>query len=237
MGRKTKKQTKITDMARVAVVPLTIVQSLRELVNRLLLPVAFLTGAVGMTSLVACLTLLVIPPERWPGFLTPGNLPIYMTLSLVASSLLGWSCMQTGLARMREAIGWNVGGWIFVLLPVMCAVVTVLGAKGVLALDAWPGAPWSGRLLRWYPPLVVFLSLGAYLWTQFRSNEGSDALARNVGSIALVLPYIALLATLVLGVESPLLSEALRDAVESLGSGAIVVQVILAYFLSPSAAR
>jgi len=237
VGRKTKKQTKITDMARVAVVPLTAIQALRELINKLLLPVAFLTGAVGMTALVACMSMLVIPHERWPSFLTPSNMPVYMTLALVASSLLGWSCMQTGLGRMREAIGWNVGGWLFVLLPLACAVVTVLGAKEVLDLEAWPGAPWSARVLRWYPALVVFLSLGAYLWTQFRTNDGSDRLARNVGSIALVLPYVALLATLVLGVESPLLSEALRDAVESLGSGAIVVQVILAYFLSPSAAK
>lgn len=237
MGRKTKKQTKITDMARVAVVPLTLVQKLRELTNKLLLPIAFLTGAVGMTALVALLSMLVIPHERWPAFLTPSTMPIYMALALVASSLLGWSCMQTGLGRMRNAIGWNVGGWLFVLLPVVCAVVTVLGAKEVIALEEWPGAPWTGRALRWYPPLVVFLSLGAYLWTQFRGSEGEDRLARNVGSIALVLPYVALLATLVLGVESPVLSEALRDAVESLGSGAIVVQVILAYFLSPSAAK
>ena len=236
MGRKTKKQTKLTDIARVAVVPLTLVQYGRELVNKLLLPVAFLTGAVGMVALVACLVLLVMPHERWPTFLSPSQLPIYMTLSLVAASLLGWSCMQTGLGRMRSAVGWTLGGWLFVLVPVLCGVVTVLGTTELLAPDNWPGSPWTGRVLRWYPPLVVFLSLGVYLWTQIR-QEGEDSLARNVGSLALVLPYVALLTTLVLGVESPLLSEGLRDAVASLGSGAIVVQVILAYFLSPSAAR
>lgn len=236
MGRQTKKRSKITDAAMAVVVPLTLLQHAREVVNRLLLPVALAVGAIGMAGLIACLVLLVLPAERWPGVLDPNQLPIYMTLSLVASSLLGWGCMQSGLGRMRGAVGWTVGGWLFVLLPLVCAVLTVLGAADVLALDTWPGAPWSERLIRWYPPGVVFASLGVYVWTQLR-KPGEDRLARNMGSIALVLPYVALLATLVLGVESPLLSESLRDAVESLGSGAIVVQVVLAYFLSPSAAH
>ncbi|MBL4844570.1 MAG: hypothetical protein JKY65_03510 [Planctomycetes bacterium] len=236
MGRKTAKQSKLTDIARVAFVPLTLIQYLKELTNKLLLPVAFLTGAAGMVALVACLVLLMLPPDRWPPGLDPNQLPIYMTLSLVASSLLGWGCMQTGLSRLRNAFGKGLGGWLFVLLPVVCAAITVLGTMEVIEPSTWPGAPWTARAVRWYPPLIILVSLGAYLWTQLR-QEGEDRLARNVGSIALVLPYVALLATLVLGVESPLLSESLRDAVESLGSGAIVVQMILAYFLSPSAGR
>lgn len=236
MGRQTKKRSKITDTARLIAVPLTLVQTTREAANRLLLPVAIVVGAIGMACLVGCLILLAVPHERWPALLTPGQLPIYMTLSLVASSLLGWGCMQTGLGRMRGAVGWTVGGWLFVLLPLVCAVLTVLGASEVLTLDEWAGAPWTGRILRWYPPAVVLASLGVYVTTQVR-KPGEDRLARNMGSIALVLPYVALLATLVLGVESPLLSESLRDAVESLGSGAIVVQVVLAYFLSPVAGR
>jgi hypothetical protein len=235
MSRADKKRSKITSAAMLAFVPVSLAQKLREWVNAVLLPVALVVGAGGMAALMGCAVLWATPPESWPVKLNPALLPIYATLALIAASLLGWGCMQRGLGQMRETVGWKPGGWLFVLLPLACVVIVILTGRGLVHVNQWPAAPWSGRFVRWYPPLLVVTSLLVYLWVQWRKAEGEDRGVRRAGAFALVLPYAALLSVLVFGVESPLLNDSLSDSVGSLGEGAIVAQLTLAYFLSPGA--
>ncbi|HBP21822.1 MAG TPA: hypothetical protein DEA08_29060 [Planctomycetes bacterium] len=233
-GRRASKR--LTDMGRVALAPVTAAQRTREVTNALLLPVAVLIGVAGMFALLGCGVLASIPHERWPSGLNPEQLPVYLTTSLIAASLLGWGCMQSGLGRMREAIGWTVGGWLLVLLPLVCAVLVLLASKEVISsLEQWPLAPWSGRLLRWYPPTLMVIALGVYLWVQWgKAKKGEDRLVRRAGATVLVLPYVALISVLVFGVDSPLLNDSLSEVIEWLGGSAVVVQLVLAYFISPA---
>lgn len=230
-----KKKSKLTSAAQLAFAPVTYTQRLREMINAAVLPAALAIGALGMVALIGCGILTLIPAERWPVPITPDQLPVVASISLVCASLIGWGCMQRGLASMRETVGWTIGGWIFVLLPICCAGIVLAANHGHLEPRTWPGAPWTLRFLHAYPAVLVVLSLAVYLGGQWRRAKGEDRGVRRAGAVALVLPYAALLATLVFGMESPLISDSLSNALESLGEGAVVLQLALAFFLSPAA--
>ncbi len=206
------------------------VQTTRERLNAFLLPIAWWTGVAGLVALALSGALWLLPAERWPAALDPDHLPVYLTVSLVLASLLGWGCMLQGLARVRRAVGWRVGGWLFVLLPLGCAVAGALDVHGVIALDDLPGAPWAARALRWYPPLVVSLALVVYVALKARPRD-EGRFERAAWFTAVVAPYALLIATIALGVEASWLEGPVADTVDELGSWAIVLQVVLAYFV------
>jgi hypothetical protein len=211
-------------MVAVAQVPLT----MRERLNKGLLPVAFVGGLIGMGMLASCGALYLLPEESWPEALEREHLGTYMTLSLLAASLLGWGCMQKGLGRMRKAVGQGVGGWLFVGLPMACAASLLALSQGWLD----PGERYGPGLYLfsyWYPPGLVAVSLLAYVTGRSRLGE-QGRFERGLLFTVLVAPYALLMAYLVVGFKAPWIDDRLEESIQDLGSGAIVAQVALAYF-------
>jgi len=231
-----RKRTAVVDVALAAGTALGTVQTGRERLNALLLPLAWWVGCLGMMSLASCGVLAAIPEDGWPEALDPDLLPVYAMASLAAASLLGWGCMQRGLGVVRERIGWRFGGWLFVLLPLAC-VGYVLASGRLFEPDEWAYAEQASLFARWYPAGLVGLFLSAFVAGELRGGEGGvqAGLQRGAWSILLVGPYVLLMATLALGVDAPFLTETLRDTLEELGAGAIVAQVAIGYFIAAGA--
>ncbi len=230
------KQSKLVEVAMAAATAPATVITARERVNAFLLPVAWTIGAVGLMALVSCGMLAAVPEDNWPEALEFDHLPLYAVGSLAAASLLGWGCMQRGLGAVRRRIGWQVGGWLFVLLPVVCAGF-VLAEGRWLRLEEWSHGRELGLFVRWYPAALVVLALGAFVLAELRSGgEEGAGWQRALWSLLLIAPYVLLMGTLVLGVEAPWLSETMQESLAELGSGAIVLQVAIGYFLSAGAA-
>lgn len=213
-------------------------QTLRERLNAVLLPIAWLIGAAGTSALVVCAFLRMLPEENWPHYLDPDAWPQYALVSLVASSLIGWGCMQMGLGRLRRVVGWKPGGVLLVLVPIFCVVLSQLIAREVLITDAWPERENVVMVLRWYPPGVVGLSVVMFLlgeWAKGRDDKGKRLGYGPLLAAALILPYTMLMAGL-FGLTEDVLSIPIADTLHELGTWAVVVQIAMAYFFSPSSA-
>lgn len=204
--------------------PLTV----REKVNGWLLPGAYLLGAVGLTALLGCLAVWILPEGSRPDQVDADELAFATVLSLLFASLLGWGCMQKGIGRIRRTIGWTVGGWCFVGLPMACALFGLLANKGYVDPDAVGGE--SALLFaRWYPPGLVAAGLLAYVTNKTRVGENGQS-QRGVYFTLLVAPYALLMAFLIFKFEAPWLDDSFEDTIHGLGEGAVVAQVALAYF-------
>lgn len=212
------------------------VQTARERLNGALLPWARRLGWLGMSALVVCAALWIIDEERWPDGLDRDALPYYAVGSLVAASLLGWGCMQVGMRRLRDAVGGRVGRWLFVLAPLVCAVLVLLQAREMIDMSAWQGGEVVEAFARWYPPALVALGLGSYLTRRLGEDQEPGRYERGAWLVVLLAPYAFLLAHVVVRVDVPWLSESLEDTLGEVGTTAIVIQLVLAYFVSSSAA-
>jgi hypothetical protein len=213
-------------------------QTLRERLNKLLLPVAWVIGALGIGALLACVLLRYLPEEQWPSSLDPDAWAFYTLVSLVSASMLGWGCMQMGMKRVRRLVGWRPGGVLLVLLPIVCVIVSQLIAHEVLVTEAWPARDRVATMLRWYPPGVVALSLVAFLAGELVRGRDEDGRRLGHGLLMatfLVLPYAILMASL-FGVAQEFVDLPITDTLHELGTWAVVLQIVLAYFFSPSSA-
>lgn len=212
------------------------VQTARERLNGALLPWAWRIGWVGMSALVVCAVLWIIDEERWPEGLEGDLLPYYALASLVAASLLGWGCMQVGMRRIREAVGGRIGRWMFVLAPLVCAVLVLLQVREVIDMATWQGGESIALVARWYPPTLVALGLLSYLTRKLDEDQEPGRYERGAWLVLLLAPYAFLMAHVVVRVDVPWLSESLEDTLDEVGTTAIVIQIVLAYFVSSSAA-
>jgi integral membrane sensor domain MASE1 len=138
--------------------------------------------------------------------------------------------MQKGLGRMRRTVGWTVGGWLFVGLPMACAAYGFLAGAGYVD-PAGLGGDTGVLFARWYPPGLVAASLLAYVTAKARvGHEGQSK--RSAYFTLLVAPYALLMAYLIFKFEAPWLDDSLEDSIHALGEGAVVAQVALAFFCS-----
>ncbi|MCA8924034.1 MAG: hypothetical protein KDD82_19650 [Planctomycetes bacterium] len=204
----------------------------RTRVNGILRPVARVTGTFGFVVLLLVLALRLLPEERWPGILTPDHWPFYFGLSLAVASLLGWTFMLEGLVALRQRTGWTIGGWLFVFLPVVCALLTASHAHGWVAWDEVRHG-WLLGLARWYPPGVVGSCLFAFWYLDAKKHDGKGA--RTALTAALITPYVLLFGTLALGFRVELLADSWEETLHSLGSWALVLQIALAFFAAGGA--
>ncbi|MCW8138513.1 MAG: hypothetical protein KIT58_06380 [Planctomycetota bacterium] len=241
--RQPKKKTTTQRLVDAAAAPVkatdaavTVVQTTRERVNAFLLPWALRAGWLGMSGLVVCAGLAVIDPAHWPAPLDEDDLPVYAVACLVAASLLGWGCVQAGVRSIRGLIGGRLGGWLFVLLPLACAVLVLLQVRRVVDVSAWPQGEHLATFARWYPATLVALGLVAYTVGRVRADREPGRFERGAWVLVLLAPYALLMAHLVVRVELPWLAESLEDTVDELGTAALVLQVVMAYFVSSSAA-
>ena len=228
MGRR-KRRTGIEDAARVAF-------EAPDLVRRILIPVSWWIGVVGMAALAATGALALTPEDAWPENLDPDRLTFYVVIALATASLLGWGCMQQGEERVKRAIGPIAAGLFFLVLPLAAAVISFLVTRDLDVPPAeWPGGPWLLLFARWYTPAVVVLSLVAFVTWQARPRN-RVLFGRGAGMLLLVSPYAALLAIMVFGLPAPELGEPIEDSLHevlgSVGEASIVLQLMLGYFLS-----
>lgn len=212
------------------------VQTSRERLNAWLLPWAWRIGWLGMAGLSVCAGLAVIDEDHWPAALDPDLLPYYAVVCLVAASLVGWGCMQLGVRRVRGLVGQRLGGWLFVLAPLVCAVLVLLQVREVVDMSAWPGGDVLVPFTRWYPPALVALGLGSYLVRRVGDDREPGRLERGGWLLLLLAPYVVITAHVVGRVDVPWLAESLEDTLDEVGTAALVVQLVLAYFVSSSAA-
>lgn len=204
----------------------------REQTNAAILPLARTAGLVGLVALGVCAALLQVPEASRPDALEDEPLAFYTMLALATSSLLGWGCMQMGLARVRKAVGWRTGGYLFVLLPLACATTgLVFGSGDLFHAEDVPGHQVWWPFVRFYPPCVVVGALLAFLFTKTTEGEGAARVARGGWALLSVAPYAALIAVLAFGVEVEWLHDGLEDTLDELGAWALVLQVILAFFV------
>jgi hypothetical protein len=221
-----------------AIRPIEAVQGVRERVNGFLLPIAWWVGWLGLSSLVVCAALNVIDEDHWPAGLDEDDLPRVAMASLIAASLVGWGCMQLGMRRVRELVGWRVGGWLFVFVPLVCALLVLAHVRGWTDLTTWPGGEWLTPFARFYTPALVAVGLASYATLRLKEDE-EDArrrLERGVGLLVIFAPYALLVLHIALRVDVPWLGEPLEETLEAWGTAALVLQVMLAYFVSSGAA-
>src|SRR6185503_10282694 len=80
-------------------------------------PTARVLGVLGLALLAGCAVLAWMPPESWPAPLEPPLLPVYVMISLVTASLLGWTFVSDGQARIARWMPKIVAAVLFVLMP------------------------------------------------------------------------------------------------------------------------
>jgi hypothetical protein len=225
-----KKTPATARVARAALDAATLPKRLDERVR----PVAAALGWAGMAALAACFALRWVDPAAWPLGLRPERMPVYATVALVAASLVGWSYMQEGQARIERRAGRQLGFVLFVALPLLATLLTLADDHALLRADT--RADWSTALLvaRWYTPAAVLASLWAFLASRLRGRAAGRAV-RAAAYGALLAPYAVLLAALVFGFRFPWIAEPLHDTLRALGGGAAAVQLVLAWFVGATA--
>ena len=151
-------------------------------------------------------------------------------VSLVAASLLGWTYVQLGQARIERGIGRRAGLWTFAILPVVAAGIGWLETSRFVSPEFRADGAAVFSVARWWGPGVALARLLAFLTS--RALRGNRLRAgRGVVFCVLLLPYAALLATLVFRVPLPIVAEPLRETLRTLGSGAVALQLALAWFV------
>jgi hypothetical protein len=212
----------VTRAAQTVALPWT----LKSEVDAFVRPAARVAGAAGIAMLAGCGVLAATPREEWPAWLSPERLPVYVMVSLAVASLLGWTFVSDGQSRIRRRLGARVSLWAFVVLPISFAILGLVGAGPVSAVGGPAPSHWFWRVVRWYGPVLVVVSLVAFLTWKSRGRYG-----RGAWFVLLITPYAALFADLVLHLRVAALEEAHGTAVRALGSWAVTLQLALAFFV------
>jgi hypothetical protein len=223
MARRSKRsKDPVTQAAEVVAYPWTV----KSQIETVLRPGARVAGVVGIAMLVACGVLAETPHDEWPQALSPQHLPAYVMVSLAFASLLGWTFVNDGQKRIRRRIGAGVSLWAFVVLPIAFAIVGLIGAERFAAVGGPATGHWFWKVVRWYGPMLVIVSLVAFVTWKSRGRYG-----RGAWFVLLVAPYAALFADLVLHLRVMPLEEAHATTIRALGSWAIALQLALAFFV------
>lgn len=192
-------------------------------------PVATWIGWSGTAALGACGVLYAMPDEDWPGGLTRARLPVYVTIALVAASLLGWAYMQQGQQRIERRVGRRAAFWLFVALPLAAAAIGIVEDRAPLSAETH--ASWAAvfRVARWVSPAAIVVSVAAFMSSKARRSAG-----HGIAYSLLFLPYAVLLAALVFGFHLPWVDRPLHETLGALGGGAVALQLALAWFVGGS---
>jgi hypothetical protein len=229
MASKRRRRSGIEDAAHIAL-------ETPERIRRVLVPVSWWVGALGMLALVGTGVLAVLPDDSWPAALDPDRLLSYVVIALATASLTGWGCMQQGEARVKRVIGRPVAATVFLVLPLAAGLISYMATRDLETPPVeWPGGVWIMHFARWYTPAVVVMSLLAFITWQARPHS-RILYGRGAWTLVLVAPYAVLLAIMVFGLPAPEVGEPLEDSVHevlgSVGEASIVLQLVIGYFLS-----
>ncbi len=194
---------------------------------------AWYTGWVGAAGFALCGLLWLAPQSAWDGTLglRASQWPVYAIVTLVAASLLGWSFVNIGQDRLEKRIGRGLSALCFVVLPLFCLANTLWPAAmtSEIGTDHRHHPVWL--FVRWYPPLVTMTCAGVFLAWKSKPRK-RVYLDRALGFAVLLAPYAILFAVMELGVHLDWLDESRRRTLDALGSAAIVLQIVVAFFIS-----
>lgn len=193
---------------------------------------AWYAGWTGVALLVGVFVLYMAPASAWDGRagLREAHLPVYLLIGVLMASMVGWSFIEAGEDRIKKHLGKYVNLVLFVILPLSCAAAELL-AGPISRSTGWqkPGHPfWN--VVFWYPALLVMVCAAVYLSWKSRPRK-RVYLDRGASAALLMLPYAVLFAYIVLGVHVDWLDDKLQDTMNSLGAYALVLQLVLAYFV------
>lgn len=198
-----------------------------------LVPVSWWIGCAGLAALGACGVLWALPPRDWPAVLDPDRLAFYVLASLAVASLTGWGCLQEGQTRLGEALRGGSGVVFLAVLPLACAIARFALGRGWVCLDEVAGGVWIDAFIRWYPPLVMAVALGAFLTWKSR-DRSRVRWGRGAAFFVAVTPYVLITGYLVTGIRVPWVEDAMADSLESLGAGALALQLAVGYLTGAS---
>jgi hypothetical protein len=209
---------------------ITDVASIPKRLDERVRPFARALGWAGIAALAGCAWLRVAPHEDWPAGLEPRRFPVYVTVALVAASLLGWAYMQEGQARIERRIGRRAALAVFVFLPLGAAVAGWVDDRVALAPETRASWATTFRVARWVSPALVVASLWSFFAGKAVRASGLHV-PRAIGYGLLLLPFVALLGALVFGFRFPWIDEPLHETLTALGGGAVALQIVLAWFV------
>lgn len=198
-------------------------RALKRRFDAALVAFAWYAGWLGVSALAACLLVAALPNALWDGLfgLQAESWPLYAMISLMVAGLLGFSLVNQGQDRIKRLAG-----------PVMSALLFAILPLGCLAVSLWPEWADGGIRLfaRWYPPAITVLCAAVFLAWKARPRK-HVYLERGLGYALLLAPYALLFATMELGLHMNWLDDSRRETITQLGSAAIVLQVVLAFFI------
>lgn len=204
-------------------------RALKRRFDAVVVAIAWYAGWAGLAALLGLLALRVLPAGAWdimPG-LRAEHWPVYAMVALITAGLLGFSLVNRGQDRIKKRLGSTMSAIVFAMLPLLCLAATLWA---LYAREQPSGGPWW-LFVRWYPPVVTILCAATFLAWKARPRK-HVYVERGFGYALLLAPYALLFATLELGVQFSWLDESWRETLTALGSTAIVLQLVLAFFIS-----
>lgn len=193
---------------------------------------AWYVGWAGVALLVAVAVLYMAPASAWDGRwgLREAHLPAYLMAGVLMASMVGWSFINVGEDRIKKHLGKHVNLVLFVVLPLCCAAAGLLSGP-IARATGWQKPEHAFWLVVfWYPALLVMVCAAAFLTWKARPRK-RVYLDRGANAALLMLPYAALFAYIVLGVHVDWLDDNLQETMNALGAYALVLQLVLAYFV------
>ena len=182
-------------------------------------------GWAGMAMLAGCGVLALIPSQHWPPVLHRGHLQLYIAICLIPASLLGWRLVNAGEERLKDRFGQRISLFFFVILPLVC-FASRLFVEPLQSATGLPAGHGLWTFLRFYPAGVVALALATFLVHRVRLTVWKAA-----WSLVLLAPFALLFLNLELGLQLGWIDAHVHRTMSLLGEGAIVVQLVMAYFV------
>lgn len=208
------------------------VRALKQRLDTVVRGIAWLVGWLGAALLLVCGLLYMLPNAAWDGRfgLRADQWPMFAMVALILASLLGWGFVNQGQDRVQKKLGRPASIVLFLALPVACLLATLWPER----VEAITGARDARHPLwfcvRWYPPLVTVSCAMVFLAWKSRPRR-HVYWDRGLGYVLLLTPYALLFAVLELGVHMQWLDASRRETLHALGSAALVLQVVLAFFI------
>jgi hypothetical protein len=187
--------------------------------------VLWYVGWIGMGLLIACAVLWMVP-----GAVPADRLPIYTMIAMLMASFVGWLYVNKGQDRIKKHLGRPVNVVLFLLLPTGC-LIAGLAQEWVGDATGWqPPAHPFWLFVHWYPIVLVIVCAAVFLTWKSRPRK-HVYIERGVGYVLLFAPYALLFAYLSLGVHMDWIEGSMHETLTSMGSYAIAVQLLMAFFI------
>lgn len=194
--------------------------------------VTLVVGVLGFVALAGLGALWLwrrLHPATVPGIIVPRDFIGALIIAVFCASFIGSIVVGKGQALMAKRTGRKLALVLFFVLPVVCLIATIFPSWtartfGLPPMDANPLYPFW-LMVRWYPPVLVAISLLTVFRDEAQSSRGDIRRKPALKFALIVAPYIAIMVFQELSLKSELLGGALNSTLGAIG---INTQLILA---------